>query len=384
MAWMPLGWTCAWVSEIDPFCCKLLAARHPGIPNLGDMTKITEADLEEHGRIDLLVGGTPCQSFSVAGLRRGLSDDRGNLALRFCQLALALQPRWVVWENVPGVLSSGGGRDFGAILGALVECGYGLFYRVLDAQFIRVQQYARAVPQRRRRVFVIGYLGDWRRAAAVLLERQSLSGNPPPRREAGKGLAPTIAARVRGGGGLGTDFDCDGGLIHSVSPAMKARDGKGPSGDGDGDGDGLPLIPCAVAFDTTQITSAANYSKPKPGDPCHPLAAGAHPPAVAFAQNQDGHVCESDVVNALSTEQTHASARACGKVRMGMAVRRLTPRECERLQGFPDDYTKLDAKTADGPRYRALGNSMAVNVMRWIGQRIQAVESLTPQRKPHD
>src|SRR5690606_2009167 len=131
--------------------------------------------------------------------------------------------RWVVWENVPGVLSSNGGRDFGTFLGGLAELGYGFAYRVLDAQYVRVESHPRAVPQRRRRVFVVGHLGDWRRAAAVLFERESLCGHPPPRREAGKGIAPTIASRPSGGGGLGTDFDCDGGLVARCVTAGEGR-----------------------------------------------------------------------------------------------------------------------------------------------------------------
>ncbi len=223
VAWKPLGWQCAGVSEIEPFPRAVLEHRQGVVPcdwdhrhsaqsNLtplfGDFTQI-----ESHhvGPIDLLVGGTPCQSFSIAGLRGGLADDRGNLALEFLRLADRTRPRWLVWENVPGVLSSNGGRDFGAILGGMVELGYGFAYRVLDAQFF-------GVPQRRRRVFVVGHLGSWQRAAAVLFERHSLSGHPAPRREKGKS-APTIPSRSSAGGGLGTDFDCDGGLIEQAWPA---------------------------------------------------------------------------------------------------------------------------------------------------------------------
>src|SRR5690606_25073369 len=149
--------------------------------------------------VDLLVGGTSCQSFSVAGLRKGLDDPRGNLALIYLAVADRYRPSWVVWENVPGVLSSNRGRDFGALPGGLAKLGYGWAYRVLDAQFVRTRGLPRAVPQRRRRVFVVGYLGDWRPAAAVLFDRQSMRGDPPPRREAGKGCAPTLSARTRGG-----------------------------------------------------------------------------------------------------------------------------------------------------------------------------------------
>ena len=180
VAWKPLGWRAAFVSEIEPFPRAVLQHRHPETPLHGDFTTIESGQYEP---IDLLVGGTPCQSFSVAGLRGGLDDERGNLALEYLRLADRLRPRWLVWENVPGVLSSNGGRDFGAILGGMVELGYGFAYRVLDAQFF-------GLAQRRRRVFVVGYLGDWRRAAAVLLERHSLSGNPAPSREAGKRPAP--------------------------------------------------------------------------------------------------------------------------------------------------------------------------------------------------
>jgi DNA-cytosine methyltransferase len=168
VAWEPLGFRPAWFAEIDPFCSALLAHHYPGVQNLGDFTRIETGA----GPIDMLAGGTPCQSFSVAGRRGGLEDARGNLAIEFCRLAGRLRPRWIVWENVPGVLSSNGGRDFGAILGALADLGYGCAWRVLDAQFF-------GVPQRRRRVFVVGHLGDWRRAAAVLLEllRKEIKGN---------------------------------------------------------------------------------------------------------------------------------------------------------------------------------------------------------------
>ena len=198
VAWEPLGWRPAFFSEIDPFPRAVLAHRFPEVPCHGDFTTIGGGD---YGAIDLLVGGTPCQSFSVAGLRGGLGDDRGNLALEYLRLADRKRPRWLVWENVPGVLSSNGGRDFGAILGGMVELGYGFAYRVLNAQYVRVDGLERAVPQRRRRVFVVGYLGDWRRAAAVLFERESLSGHPAPRREAGESVARPIAAGSQRGSG---------------------------------------------------------------------------------------------------------------------------------------------------------------------------------------
>jgi DNA (cytosine-5)-methyltransferase 1 len=202
VAWKHLGWKCDWTSEIEPFPAAVVEHHHR-LKNLGDMAAITEETLNgiASGPIDLLVGGTPCQSFSVAGLRRGLDDPRGNLALRFLQLAGVLRPTWVVWENVPGVLSSAGGRDFGTFLGALGELGYGFAYRVLDAQWF-------GVAQRRRRVFVVGHARDWRCAAAVLFERESLCGNPPSRGQARKDVAGSLVARSgRNGGASNADVD---------------------------------------------------------------------------------------------------------------------------------------------------------------------------------
>ena len=371
VAWLPLGWTPAWYSEIDLHACSVLKERHPEVPNLGDMTKLKGEDLEP---VELLVGGTPCQSFSVAGLRKGLDDDRGNLAFEFCRIASELRPQWIVWENVPGVLSLDKGRAFGSILGALADIGYGFAYRILDAQWMRVQSHPRAVPQRRRRVFVVGHLGDWRRAAAVLLERESLQGHSTPRREAGKAVAALTATGV---GTCGADDN-------------QAQHGH--------------IIP----FDTTQITSPANRSHPKPGDPCHPLAAGAHPPSIAPAltgnpygdhESREGlliadcvpfdtsQIARDGSCNPGPGDPMHPirSGKHPPAIATGAStVRRITPREAERLQGFPDNYTLVEHRgkpMADSPRYRLLGNSMAVNVMRWIGERIQMVDDILTEQE---
>jgi DNA (cytosine-5)-methyltransferase 1 len=273
LSWHGLGWQPQFFSEIEPFCCRLLKHRFASVPNFGDLTKYTEwPDV----KIDLLVGGTPCQAFSVAGLRQGLADPRGNLALVFLGLLDKYRPRWVVWENVPGVLSSSGGRDFGAFLGALAELGYGFSYRVLDAQHF-------GVPQRRRRVFVVGHLGNWRRAAAVLLERPSV------------------------------------------------RRGTATSG-----GD----------------VSTATNSSVEESDP------------IAFNWMEARCFRAGPIANPLRAQQTEAV--------LFKRPRRLTPLECERLQGMPDSWTLIpDAK--DAHRYKAIGNSMAVPVMRWIGEGIAAV-----------
>lgn len=357
VAWNPLGWEAAFFSEIEPFPCALLAHHYPTVPNHGDLNAFKDwpdADL------DLLVGGTPCQSFSVAGLRGGMADPRGNLALVYLALADRYRPRWIVWENVPGVLSSSGGRDFGAFLGGLGELGYGWAYRVLDAQFF-------GVPQRRRRVFVVGYLGDWRRAAAVLFEPASLRGDSPPSREARERTAPTLAARTRGGGGLGTDFDCDGGLIAyggnrcsgpiDVAAALQAHGG--PNGRTDfGSETFIAHSLRADGFVETArgLTTSADRTRSAPIVGCD-------------AYNGDETGDTAATLNAASGVPNHSGP----KLLVSSAVRRLTPRECERLQGFPDDYTLTPYRgkpAADGPRYKALGNSMAVPVVRWIGERI--------------
>ena len=436
VAWRHLGWECAWTSEIEPFPSTVVD-HHFAFKNVGDMTKITEEMLDELGPVELLVGGTPCQSFSVAGLRGGLDDPRGNLALRFVQLAAVLKPEWIVWENVPGVLSSGKGRDFGTFLGALGELGYGFAYRILDAQWF-------GVAQRRRRVFVVAHAGDWRRAAAVLFERESVFGNPPTRGKTGQEVTGPIAGCSNGGGANGpgrTADDADSLVASSVTSKWSKGTG-GPSGD-----ECQNLVSSCVAFDitgtqatvggretdlhtalrsrapghseastTTVVAQGFTYSgySNQPawmtGDRTDCLPSSGHSDgshqgvevvSVRTAQTSaNGHGVATDVAHTLDQVQGQAIAfdsfnqtlnqtlrAAChenahdqiGTVFNGMSVRRLTPRECERLQGFPDDYTLVTYRNkpaADGPRYKALGNSMAVPVMRWIGERIAMVSQL--------
>ena len=191
VAWKTLGWSAVGFSEIEKFPCSVLKYRYPETENFGDMTKFKEWP---DANIDVLVGGTPCQSFSIAGLRKGLDDPRGNLMLTYLAIADRYKPKYILWENVPGVLSSNGGRDFGTFLGGLGKLGYGFAYRVLDAQFCRTHEHPRAVPQRRRRVFVVGCLGDWRSAAGILFDSESLRGNPPPSRNKRQEVAGTSGA----------------------------------------------------------------------------------------------------------------------------------------------------------------------------------------------
>jgi len=410
-AWHHMGWEPVAFSEIEPFPSAVLKHHYPNVPNVGDMTKFKEWNL---GTIDLLVGGTPCQSFSVAGLRKGLDDPRGNLMLTFGAIARHFSPRWLVWENVPGVLSSNGGRDFGTFLGMLGELGYGFAYRVLDAQYF-------GVAQRRRRVFVVGCLGNWRDAAAVLFELASLSGNPPPSREARK-VTPTLSASGTGVSRVG--FNCEdewfipqrpqwwdggdsaaslttrchdqsmpdkGNFAAVVQPIPFRKSKRAQSVDDDEswvDGEVANTINLFDQGDTRTthavvqpVAFSSNMSVPDCSEDLSPTLklgghGGANPPAIAAptltASNDPSRSPQSSEV----TQQVGAVYQA------SMAVRRLTPVECERLQGFPDNHTLIPwrgkdaSECPDGPRYKALGNSMAVPVMRWIGERIRMIDEL--------
>jgi DNA (cytosine-5)-methyltransferase 1 len=474
MAWKSLGWTALCFAEIEAAPRAVLSHHYPDVPLCGDFTQIRG---DEYGSVDLLVGGTPCQSFSVAGLRGGLADARGNLALEFLRLADRARPRWIVWENVPGVFSSlshdapdfsppdidldaGDGPEdgeevvvedcydadenhaFACVLAGFSELGYGWAYRVFDAQFA-------GVPQRRRRVFVVGHLGDWRRAAAVLFERHSLSGHPAPRREARERTADRSARSVairgregvpqaelgdeianailtpnggRGGVGVGAILEASTGEIsHCLNAGGMGRQdyetetliahslrAEGFDASEDGTGRGTPLIVAdtltsngdahsgfrdergLVAFSITPSNSNKDYNA-REVQKAQALTAGGNRPSA-----RGGDIIALDLRNALRDPEKLDSMnrQGCGigddlshtlsagaehGVSYGSAVRRLTPRECERLQGFPDNFTLVPHRgkpMADGPRYKMLGNSMAVPVVRWIGERIEAVEAL--------
>ncbi len=356
VAWHDLGWEPQFFSEFDEFPSAVLKNHYPDVPNYGDMTKYKDWNLNDKS-IDLLVGGTPCQSFSISGLRKGLHDDRGNLMLEYLRMADELKPKWIVWENVVGVLSSNKGRDFGTFLTALGEIGYGFAYRVLDAQYF-------GVPQRRRRVFVVGCLGDWRSAGKVLFKPDCLSGDPAPSREKGERIAPTVTT--------GPPFSRTGNerveaeALVTFSPQNSASNG-------------LSISEHTVPTLQTKKQSA--------------VAIPIHDQATRFSgkrgEKQDGKgngfgIGEDGApMNTLTRGDRHAVAykdylRFFDTFRE-MKVRRLTPRECERLQGFPDDWTRIQWKgkkleeCPDGHRYKAMGNSMAVPVMRWIGQQINQV-----------
>ena len=401
VAWHPLGWEPQWFSEIEKFPSAVLAHHYPDTPNYGDMTQFKEWPDERSNGVELIVGGPPCQDFSIAGQRRGMSvagnegGERANLTLKYLDLVAHFRPRWICYENVPGLLSSNRGRDFGAFLGALAELGYGFSWRTLDAQFY-------GVPQRRRRVFVVGYLGDWRRAAAVLFERESLQGHPAPSRKARQETAGTIAARAGsgGGGGLGTDEACSG-YLQPTWPAEIASTLNAAFGDKQGLKDqhinsGAPLfVPHTVGPLTAGMHKGPRGTEAVKSN--HVIAFGAQNSA---GQGDSVSTKVTPTLNKSKTpaiawdEELNAREELAGTLLRGgaggrhdgvmqaSAVRRLTPVECERLQGFPDDYTQIPYRNKpaencpDGPRYKALGNSMAVPVMRWIGERIKMVGAI--------
>jgi len=434
-AWEHLNWNPIGFSEIEKFPARVLEHHYPNVTNFGDMTNYKEWNI--NGTVGLLVGGTPCQSFSVAGLREGLKDPRGNLMLTYVGILDHFRPKWFIWENVPGVLSSNEGRDFGSLLGAVADIGYGFAYRVLDAQYF-------GVAQRRRRVFVVGNLGDWRGPAKVLFESGCLSRDSPPSREKRKEITsrsgigveitgPLAARRFAETDGLsensaqmvvmpdtvGTlDLECGGGrkthqsvvsghfiptfwngkqvadtitctsddqrmpdknklqaviAIQDASGRDKAQNGKGWNED------------VSYTLETRGQQGVAHAFKVRGGGGNGGKGyLGQDEQAFTISTVQDQQIAVGvDMYNLTTNQESTQTIRGnghidhVGGVMQQMAVRRLTPVECERLQGFPDRYTDIlpgGKPTPDGPRYKALGNSMAVPVMRWIGERIDAVE----------
>ena len=435
VAWHDLGWNPVAFSEIEKFPSEVLAHHYPGVPNLGDMSNYKEWNFGEK-TIDLLVGGTPCQSFSVAGLRKGLEDPRGNLALIYVGILDKFRPKWFIWENVPGVLSSSKGRDFGSFLGAVGELGYGFSYRVLDAQNF-------GVPQRRRRVFVVGHLGDWRPAAEVLFEPESLSRHTEESRKKRKDTPRDTALGIDTSGPLQArdykDMGTDGlnktssKMIPEVFENHPADSRVKQMGDtchsvtarwGTGGGN-IPFVLNKNYYDViTEVTvrkykvdipklqtllkkhknisnqEIANkldikkttvdhwfrtdscFSIPDPKDwlPLKELLSinddSFDESIMTFITKENNYDKSNRIYNGKKPSPTLTKVSTGQDLFVlnnpqDMAVRKLTPIECERLQGFPDGYTNIKENCPDGPRYKAMGNSMAVPVMRWIGKRIE-------------
>lgn len=373
-AWHPLGWIPAWFAEIEPFPSAVLAHHWSQVPNLGDFTAI-RGDIAA-GTVeapDVLVGGTPCQAFSVAGLRQSMDDARGQLTLEFVRLANAIDATRsllgipeciVVWENVPGVLNTPD-NAFGCFLaglageddpllppggrwtnaGRVLGPSRAIAWRILDAQHF-------GVAQRRRRVFVVASARKGFDPATVLFEWDGVRRDSPPSREAGKGSSPDAARRS------GERSHWDGG----PHPTLQAG-GKAAGSATQQDAENGAFV--TVGFNARQDPDSWEGRT-------GPLDTDGGTQAVAFGvseQPDTAHCLRSGASKADKHESTTYLAQ-------GMQVRRLTPTECERLQGFPDGHTRIPWRgkpsedCPDGPRYKALGNSMAAPVMRWIGARI--------------
>jgi len=392
VAWEPLGWQAAWFAEIEPFPSAVLAHHYPNTPNLGDMTDIPALlALGEVEAPDILCGGTPCQAFSVAGLRRSLDDARGNLSLTFCEIANAIddqrraagaEPCIVFWENVPGVLSTKdnafgcfvaglagedvpleppGGKwtDAGVVLGP----ARAVAWRVLDAQYF-------GLAQRRRRVFVVASAREGFDSAAVLFEWEGVRRDSAPSREAGQDAAKCLTT------GTGSRFDWE---TEDILPVTHSLRGEGFDASEDGTGRGTPLVPAAFPANLSGTQHAASKN-------LAPAMGAKNPTAVAFLAGVDyennGHTPEEPTGPLLKGSPTGGGRPLPAIALTTMQVRRLTPVECERLQGFPDNYTAIPwrkkpaSECPDGPRYKALGNSWAVPVVRWIGARIECLANI--------
>lgn len=404
-AWESFGWEPVAFAEIEPFPKAVLANRYPNVPDLGDITKI---DWNPYvGSADIVVGGSPCQSFSVAGLRKALDDPRGQLMLEYIRACHAIDPEWIVWENVPGALSAQGGRAFQALLGAVAKLwpDGGAAWRVLDAQFS-------GVAQRRRRVFLVVNTRDWRRAGPVLFERESVQWDSASIRAKRQTLTQRSASGVgTAGGDCLTPWDTQSRRIYrsdGVMPTLDARTGKAGA-------DSKAVYQIAgniIGRDDHNGGHQLGVVDPDEDGAFTLTSTDRH--AVAFAQNQRDEVRDlQDCAGALAAEpgikqQTFVHVPSTLQIRSGKAgggksalvtedmsatltcgvqqtlspgngtVRRLTPMECERLQGFEDGYTDIPYRgkphAPDSARYKALGNSMCVPVMRWIGEGISLVD----------
>jgi DNA (cytosine-5)-methyltransferase 1 len=406
------GMQCAYQVEQDRHCQAVQRYHWPNVVRLDDVRAVTASSVAP---VDLICGGFPCQDLSVAGRRRGLDGDRSGLFWEFARILGECRPGWVVIENVPGLLSSNDGRDMGTVLGTLAELGYWWAYRVLDAQYF-------GLAQRRKRVFIVGRLGG-PGAEQVLFEPSSLSGHPAPSREAGEEATRTLTS---GSGGGRYDRPANDGGAHAdrrraLTPARS------------GTGRGTPLVAASLNAHGQRIDGESetfvsvafqhNQDLNEHVD-ISPSVTSSHggTPAIAFAQNSRSEVRleggDGQRTGASSTgggkpgqgmpmvftERTRAEGRTLetseevayaltnpgsgGRTHSrslydGQGVRRLTPTECERLQGFPDDHTRYGVKPngeqyelADSPRYRQLGNAVAVPVAEWIGRRLMAVLAL--------
>ena len=433
VAWNKLGWNPLGFSEVDKFPSAVLKHHYPNVPNLGDMTNYKEWNINES--VDLIIGGTPCQSFSISGLRKGLEDPRGNLALTYIGLLDHFKPKYFIWENVPGVLSSKKGEDFSSFIRAIQEIGYGFAYRTLDAQYF-------GVPQRRKRVFVVGCSsGDWRSAAEILFESESLSRDTEESRQKGKDSTKETRGSSTTDNNTLTKTDVHAVVYEShpndsrvtdmgdTCTTVTARWGTG--------GNNTPLVKVGDITEEVKVrkhkvdidnlqqllrTCKSNSKKTNkqiaeelsipvtkvehwfrtdssfaiPSDDvwfdlkkCLDIKDDTFDDQIMEFEYKDGVFESSQRVydstgKAPTLTATNDKQLIHHKEEPKSVIRRLTPVECERLQGFPCGYTEIPYNnrphTPDGHRYKALGNSMAVPVIRWLGERINGIDARSKVR----
>jgi DNA (cytosine-5)-methyltransferase 1 len=400
------GMQCGFQAERDANCLKVLSKHWPDAPRFTDVCDVTAAAIDV--RPDAIVGGFPCQDLSVAGRRAGLAGSRSGLFWEFVRILGEFRSRWVLLENVPGLLSSNEGRDMRAVVDALGELGYGWAFRVTDAQWF-------GVPQRRRRVFIVGCLGDFRRAARVLFEPESLPWDSPPRRQEGTRVAAGLTSGSASGSGVnrpGRRREDDMNL--AVARAVTTREGQrlgqdqdtlvthALTGEGfdaseDGTGRGTPLVPFQASdyktgdfeqSDTARpITTSADRSRAAPvvvayqcqGSNVGPMGTlragngnetGGVPFAFQSRVADNGRGAPSDTMFAL-TESIGKGGQTDRRPQVSTqgGVRRLMPVECQRLQGLPDDWFD-GLGLSNSAKYRMCGNSVAVPCVEWIARRI--------------
>lgn len=317
------GWRHVGFAEADEYRRAVLSERFPGVECADDVRRVVAPR-----RASLLAGGFPCQDLSVAGRRQGLAGERSGLFFEFARIAESLRPEWLLIENVPGLFSSNGGRDFGVLLGTLADLGYGVAWRILDSRFF-------GVPQRRRRVFIVAHDSGGRagaeRAGQVLAVGSGCDGHPAPRGEAGPGVAP--------------------GADDGVAGTLSRRYGKGINSTVD---DGAVVVNALTKNGVSQPDDNA--------------AQAGHLVPVGF------HITQDPI--SLPGASLPLGHKSTGNgVHVGTSVRRLTPVECERLQGFPDGWTDVPwngkSHAPDSRRYSALGDAVTVPVAEWIGRRIK-------------
>ena len=342
----------AWYSEVNPFASSVAAHHYPGVPNLGDCTTV---DLDTVEPVDLITAGWPCQDLSVAGLRKGLAGERSGLFWEVVRFAERLRPRWLLLENVPGLLSAGHRRDFGIVLSALDDLGYGLAWRVLDAQYF-------GVPQRRRRVFIVGHLGA-PCPAEILFECEGLSGDSPAGSEAGARSAGGVAACLNSGGNNG-GFRSEPGehIVAAFQPKASVSQAMNPS-------EVCPTVgtskePAVYQCHGSNVGEMGTLRRGNGNE------TGGVPFTFTERTRKDGRNLEtSEHAYALQNPASGGTTHSRRLLDMSATPRRLTPTECERLQGFPDGWTDVPG-ASDSARYRALGNSMAVPCVGWILERL--------------